>query len=256
MDASLKSKLDDYYRKKGQYNKKLQARKEKIMARKTSISDKRVAIKRIKLPCIFCKRNVKTIFEREFDRLIARCGDIESPCEGKIEITNIVFSLTEQLAHDFELSITLSKQKIQQLKYQTLFSYLSKERSMKEFATLLKEYNEELSVYIGLIRKYTLLTERKEVNDIIEEETLRLERISSSIQFSFDQYRDTGEISFMKEGIDIMVDTLTPILKKIDGIKYAYREIETIKESATNGRDDMHYLISRPYPFEAEESVI
>mgnify|MGYP000226882613 FL=1 len=249
MEESLKNQVVDYYKKKGDYNKKLQARKEKIMTRKTSIEAKQKAIKRLKLPCIFCKRNVNTIFEIDFDIRTARCGDQSDPCEGKIEINDIIFSHTEQMMREYSELVNILKQRILQLKYQTLFSYLSRERSSEEFTKLLKEYNDDLSTFIILTRKYTQLKEQKDTNDMIRDEVLRIQDVSKIIRFSLDQYNETNEMSFLKEGIDTMVESLNPIMNKLRDLKYAHREILSICE---NGEKKVHYLITRPYPFEAE----
>ena len=200
MEESLKNQVVDYYKKKGDYNKKLQTRKEKIMARNTSIEAKQKAIKRLKLPCIFCKRNVNTIFEIDFDIRTARCGDQSDPCEGKLEVTDIVFSHTEQTMHEYSELVDILKQRILQLKYQTLFSYLSRERSTEEFTKLLKEYNDDLSTFIILTRKHTQLKEQKDTNDMIRDEVLRIQDVSKTIRFSIDQYNETNEMSFLKEG--------------------------------------------------------
>ena len=249
MEESLKNQVVDYYKKKGDYNKKLQTRKEKIMARKTSVEAKKKAIKRLKLPCIFCQRNVNTIFEIDFDIRTARCGDQSDPCEGKIEIKDIIFSHTEKMMREYNGDVNILKQRILQLKYQTLFSYLSRERSTEEFTKLLKEYNDDLSTFIILTRKYTQLKEQKDTNDMIRDEVLRIQDVSKIIRFSLDQYNETNEISFLKEGIDTMVDSLNPIIKKLRNLKYAHREIFSKIENDSNR---VHYLITRPYPFEAE----
>ena len=254
MDDKKKAELELYYKKKGDYNKKLQMRKEKIMVRIISNQEKKRLMQRIKMPCIFCKRNVNTIFDKKDETLTATCGSKESPCEGKIEISDISYSLYTEMIRDFDESAIINKEKILQLKYQTLFGYLSREKSSETFTQILEDLNADTSILIGLLRTYNDVRDQKETNDILREEILKSRAIIETIQLTMNEYKNTQEQVFLKEAMDSMIETLLPVMKKIHTLKYAYKGLRKNQEDdPMKGKQCVYYLETRPYLFEAEE---
>lgn len=257
MDDKKKAEIELYYKKKGDYNKKLQQRKEKIMVRNISIQEKKRLIQRIKMPCIFCKRNVNTTFERSNEQLTAKCGAIEDPCEGKMEVNDISYSLYPEMIDSFDESVTLNKERILQLKYQTLFGYLSREKSSEEFGKLLNDFNEDTSLLIGMLRNYNDIKDQRETNEMLREELLNSQTIIASITSNMKQYHEKQEQIFLKEAMEIMIETLMPIMKKIYELKFAYKGLRKIQEEdLMKGKQTIYYLETRAYLFEAEEFYI
>lgn len=257
MDDKKKAEIELYYKKKGDYNKKLQQRKEKIMVRNISIQEKKRLIQRIKMPCIFCKRNVNTFFERKNEQLTALCGGKEDKCEGKMEIKDISYSLYPEMIASFDESVTLNKEKILQLKYQTLFGYLSREKSSEEFGKLLNDFNEDTGLLIGMLRNYNDIKDQRETNEILQEELLKSRSIIESISTNMKQYHEKQEQIFLKEAMEIMIETLIPLMKKIYELKFAYKGLRKVQdEDLMKGKQTIYYLETRPYLFEAEEFYI
>jgi len=257
MDNKKKSELELYYKKKGDYNKKLQQRKDKIIARNISVQEKKRLMQRIKMPCIFCKRNVNTIFERTNEQLTAKCGSTEDPCEGKMEVNKISYSLYPEMIASFDESVTINKEKILQLKYQTLFGFLSREKSSGEFSNILKDFNEDTSLLIGLLRSHNDIKEQKETNEMLREELVKGQSIIETIKLNMKQYYEKQEQVFLKEAMEIMIETLLPLMKKVYELKFAYKGLRKIQEEdAMKGKQFIYYLETRPYLFEAEEFYI
>jgi len=257
MDDKKKTEIEIYYKKKGDYNKKLQQRKDKIILRNISNQEKKRLINRIKMPCIFCKRNVNTFFERKNEQLIAKCGGKEDQCEGKIEVNDISYSLYPEMITSFDESVTINKERILQLKYQTLFGYLSREKSSEEFGKILKDFNEDTGLLIGLLRNYNDIKDQKETNEILREELLNSQTIIETITTNMKQYHEKQEQIFLKEAMEIMIETLIPLMKKIYELKFAYKGLRKIQEEdVMKGKQTIYYLETRPYLFEAEEFYI
>ena len=257
MDNKKRIQIELYYKKKGDYNTKIQQRKDKIMMRTISNQEKKRLMQRIKMPCIFCKRNVNTIFERKNEQLMAKCGAIEDACEGKMEVNDIIYSLYPEMIGSFDDSLTINKEKILQLKYQTLFGYLSREKSSEEFGKILKDFNEDTSILIGLMRRYNNIKDQRETNEILKDDLLKSQTIIESIKLSMKRYHKNQENIFLKEAMEIMVETLIPLMKKIYELKFAYKGLREIhEEDQMKGKQIIYYLETRSYLFEAEEFYI
>ena len=257
MDNKKKNELEVYYKKKGDYNKKIQQRKNKIILRNISIQEKKRLMQRIKIPCIFCKRNVNTIFESKNMQLSAKCGSTEDPCEGKLEVNNISYALYSEMIDSFDDSIKINKEKILQLKYQTLFGYLSREKSSEEFSKILQDFNDDTSILIGLLRSHNDIKEQKETTEMLREELVKSQSIIETIKLNMKQYHEKQEQVFLKEAMETMIETLLPLMKKIYELKFAYKGLRKIQEEdKMKDKQVIYYLETRPYLFDADELYI
>ena len=245
--------IDDYYKKKGEYNKKLQDRKDKILEKNISKKEKREQFKKIKLPCIFCKRNVNSVFENKENHLIARCGSNDNPCENKIKINNNNYYLLTKIIQIMEELTEISKTKINRLKFQTLFSDLPREKSSEMFKKYLNEYNSNMSLYVTYLRKYNDLIEQKEKNEILSNSLLEFSEFLESMKISLQQFQETKQLIILSDSIDNMVKNVIPLIEKIRNLKYSHMEIINKNEKGDIGLTDVKYLETKIVPYELLE---
>ena len=153
--------------------------------------------------------------------------------------------------------VTLNKEKILQLKYQTLFGYLSREKSSEEFGKLLNDFNEDTGLLIGMLRNYNDIKDQRETNEMLQEELLKSRSIIETITTNMKQYHEKQEQIFLKEAMEIMIETLIPLMKKIYELKFAYKGLRKVQEEdLMKGKQTIYYLETRAYLFEAEEFYI
>ena len=245
--------FENYYKKKGEYNKKLQTRIDKILVQQISKKEKRSKIKKIKLPCIFCKRPVNTLFENDNRMLIAKCGSNDNPCDSSIKIEREDYFLLENIIILFEELIEINKSKINRLKYQTLYSIISREKLSEKFKKIVNEYNENMECYITFLRRLNDIKEQKEKNELLSETLLQFENFVESIKLTIKQFNETKEIILLTDVITSQAKDIIPLIKKIRTLKYAHSEIISINEKDFIGDVNKNYLFTRNFPFESLE---
>ncbi len=245
------NEFDEYYKKKGDYNRKLQERKDKILSQNISIKEKRIKIQKIKLPCIFCKRPVNTIFENSDGQINAKCGSVNNPCDTTLKIENNGYFLLDKINSIFEELLEINKTKINRLKYQTLYSFLSREKSSEKFKKLVNEYNENMACYITHLRKYNDVIEQKEKNELLSETLVEFENFIQSIKLTNKQFEETKQRIVLTESIDSMVENIIPLLKKIRTLKYSHTEL--IQNKDGNENKTTNYLVTKSIPYNSLE---
>jgi len=105
-EEKLNSAVNKYYALKMKYESEIKSLKKKINSGLNSNREKRNAFVRLKIKCINCRRPVKSIFQTIYNEktgsrsLIAKCGDVVSPCGLNI---NINLGYCEMLTYSIPL---------------------------------------------------------------------------------------------------------------------------------------------------------
>ena len=110
---------------------------------------------------------------------------------------------------------------------------------------------------IPLTTVHVKLLDQRETNEMLQEELLKSRSIIETISINMKQYHEKQEQIFLKEAMEIMIETLIPLMKKIYELKFAYKGLRKIQEEdLMKGKQTIYYLETRPYLFEAEEFYI
>jgi len=153
----------------------------------------------------------------------------------------------------FEELIEINKTKINKLKYQTLYSFLSTEKSSEKFKKMINEYNENMACYITHLRKYSEIYEQKEKNDLLNETHEQFNNFVKSIKFTILQFNENKQSILLTDAIDSLVEDIIPLLKKMRTLKYAHSEIIKNKEKIDKNSKETNFLVTRNIPFESLE---
>ena len=109
--------FNEFYRLKQQYDDNYRKKKVKIINNDSlTRRDKREELKKIKRPCLICKRNVGMDFTQKGNMLKAECGDKSKPCKFDIELErannvdkNLMLHNINSVIEDTKLKIILIK---------------------------------------------------------------------------------------------------------------------------------------------------
>ena len=99
MDLSkIESTIEEYFKMKGKYEKKVKNTKKKLIGSDLSKRKKKAKFNNIKKKCINCGQNGGTYFSNKNRILVAKCGNSETPCELDIQIKRpYLITLTKAL---------------------------------------------------------------------------------------------------------------------------------------------------------------
>lgn len=219
--------VDKYYKKKSYYNNL--KKKQIIKIRKDDLltkQEKKEKAKKIKLPCIFCKKLIGTIFEKKDNNLIARCGGESGGCSNIINVKIYMYTSSENIKKTFLDEINELKEKIIKLKCSTLFQYITKEEAIKDFEKINEELSINSEIYLHTLRKYNdHVSNINFVDDELEEFIKEYNSNISKIKEYFEKYKTDPSQSYLNDIVSIYKDIIKPLNNKIRNKKYKNMEV-------------------------------
>ena len=227
----VKEALNNYFKLKLNYEKKIQQNKKSIIKNKRlSNRDKRSEFLKLKPKCISCDRPGGTIFKvRYFSDLeneephrqyIATCGIIVEPCNLDYKINIGRTEGLPKMLDDIQEEIKNIKYNIINNKNKLLFGYLTGEEVLSNFDDLEELLTGFSSLYEEYLKKYSELVDNKkksdELNEAIIDSVSKIEEIKDCIK----KMNETDNTQFAHDAANIYVTTLEPLLSKIRNLRY------------------------------------
>lgn len=220
MDDDILEEISKYYKLKRNYEEKIEKNKNKIKRIEgISNNEKKRRIISLKKKCINCNRDGGTIFNITNKTLEAKCGNVE-PCDLNININKKSYDNVINLYNLSKDKITNDKYKIIIIKLNLLFGYIEEIDAINEFEKINNTMSENIESFNIINLKYLNLINNTEdndrlkiLNDKLNENIINLKLLSESYQLNKDQ-------SLIKESIDIYINLIIPLLKKIREVKY------------------------------------
>jgi hypothetical protein len=227
----VKEALNNYFKLKLNYEKKIQQNKNSIIKNKRlSNRDKRSEFLKLKPKCISCDRPGGTIFkvryfpavdnEESHRQYIATCGIIVEPCNLNFKINVGKIACLPTILDDIQAEIKELKDDIINNKNKLLFGYLTAEEVLSKFDDLESELSGFSSLYEEYLLKYSELVDNKkksdELNEAIIDSVSKIEEIKGCIK----KMNETNNTQFANDAANIYVTTLEPLLSKIRNLKY------------------------------------
>jgi len=202
--------LKEYFRLKHNYEDKLfKMKKTTFENADNKLAGKR-AILSIKPTCIKCKRPVGTNFFRKDGRYNAICGDTQNPCPLNIQIYAGGLTSLSTLLYIFKEDADDWKDAIIRQKLDTLFSYVSEERSVVQFKKKLEAYNKDSQMYKELLDAYNELYHNEQKKELISKKSGIIFGFIEQIRLLLLEYEKTGNSEVLKMAMDLQVKDLFP----------------------------------------------
>jgi len=213
--------MEEYYKLRNQYEKKISSKIKKIYNDdKLTLDEKRSAAKKFVPQCIKCKRRVKTLFIRENNNYLIKCGNAENPCELNVSIQTKQYSLIQDIIDTLEKDAENARESIIKTKLNFLFKYVSEEDTLGIFETRKREIN-IINEYIHKLKQE--LTERLDEN----ERNLKISRYNSTYQEhvkllneNSNEFKKTGNIQYLNDNALLVKDSILPLLASLREAKY------------------------------------
>lgn len=245
--------IDLYYKKKSYYNN-LKARQIAKIRKDGNLNkkEKTEKAKKIKLPCIFCKKLIGTIFEKKDGYLIARCGGSGGKeCSNIMKIRTYMYTTNEVIKKDYHDDINEIKENIIKLKCHSLFRYIDDNEAGKKFS----KYNEDLSlsseIYLHILRKYTNhLSNINYVNDDLQELIKELNDKIMIIKDTFKKHKEEDSNILLSDIASIYKNEIVNLNKQIRKIKYKNLEVITEQEDENKYISKLKYNTHTPFDIE------
>ena len=190
-----KQAINEYYALKNRYEEHRKDVIKKIMNGIGLRKEKINKVKNAAFKCINCGKNGGSIFTKESSYLRCICGNTQNPCNLDIEI----LSRSDYEIFETKKIIDFAKQRIVQIKMNTLFGYTKEEKSIKEF--------------------------EKNIN-IIKTNQIRQNLIKNLKESYYDMQNDTEKVSNISKKMQTVYSELAEIRRIME--EYARTENEKL----------------------------
>ena len=230
--------IKKYYDLKGKYNKKYNTKKYKIIKNTDySTREKKRLLENVSMNCIKCKNNNGTIFEKKYNILIAKCGNLQNPCDLSIKINtgeyNNIFIILEGLEKDLELI----KTNILKTKLSLLYGLIEDDEALKTFNDmkafykkyttpiniLYKELDEKLKVDVS-----DTIKEKIHYKKFIKENTIKIDELINRFKDLMNEAHVNNsdkKTEILEEAMEIYINELKPLSVKHRELGYKINKI-------------------------------
>jgi hypothetical protein len=230
--------LNDFFRLKQEYDAKLHTMKKNAF--KTAITKRlgKQAVLAVKPTCIYCKRPVGTIFTGRIDNKYSiLCGDKENPCKLNIQIFNGSNTYFEELLYTFREHLEEIKERIIRQKLDTVFSYVSEEKSVELFKKELETYNTDSAIYKELVDVYTDYFHNKHNKETIQKKDQIVFTLNERVKGLLEEYVKTDNHELLSEAVRVQVREIYPEIRNrrmlVNEVMELDRELVSNKEVFT-----------------------
>jgi hypothetical protein len=237
MDLSeIESAIEEYYKIKGKYEKKVKDARKRIIGSDLSKRKKRVKLNTIKIKCINCGKDGGTFFSNKNRILVAKCGNSDTPCELDIQIKKpYLITLTDALNMTNE-QIDSIKEAIINLKLDILFGLRTEEEIVDTFKEERDAYKMNMKqreslkdvVNAGYEKDYTNeeTGEEKKIslNQYLRIKKNKMNNFIDSFKEKIKEYMEDKDMitknTALKGAINIYIEQIIPLMKEIRETKY------------------------------------
>ena len=250
-NVTFDNAISTYYKLKGQYNNNINKQVKEIYEKNLSSEEKKVRYAELKRKCVVCGKSGGTIFEEDNTMLLAKCGNQDSPCKLDIKLERAKYDNILNTISLQNNDININKNSIINTKLNFLFGFKNQETTLTEFEKLkvdlvkiIKEYQDNSSKYIKTIYNSENIPKINALNN----------KFDSNIKIFKDNiknYKESGQESFIKDAVELYVNTIVTINKELQALKYKIQEVEHYKDNNML----IHKLVQKPYTLSDLEIV-
>ncbi len=239
-----------YYELKKTYDSTCQIIKKRTIEalKKKNKKVTKAMISQIKYKCLYCSRDVGSVFERTEDSLVAYCGDKTNPCEFKIDIyRGLVYNMNKYRAI-FKRDIEEAKENIMKTKMDNLFGYVTEKESVRTFKENMEVYTVLEEQLNELNARYKALSSTPEKEAIIMKLIGQINECLKEVRDLIQQYKTNGNERILQFAIDKHVSILKPKIEQLREVRYDVKHMNQIGEKS--------YLVQYRYKFDELDPVV
>lgn len=235
-----KDAFNEYIKLKSSYEQRKDKEINKI-SKNPNLSKKDKSNEFMKInKCINCNKLGGTIFTQKDNMLIAYCGNSQ-PCKLNIQLqrskhTNIVNKIDE-----LNSIIIKNKQDIVKTKLDYLFGYTNQETTVEIFNELKNKLSSVTSINSRINEKFLDIVHNNEKYSKLEKDNNTLLSYITESKQLINNYNETNENIYIKNAVELYVNSILPLVKIIQDTTYSSNFIYTNIKTGT------HHLIQEEY---------
>lgn len=219
--------LKYYFKIKSDYEEKLLKQRKKIYKEEPNKRIAKRLLQNVRPKCIKCKQDGGTIFSqgKVEDRYTAKCGNTSSPCNLDISIFTGASTNIEDTLKVFKDEVDDIKDTIIRQKLDTLFNYVTEEKSVVLFKKQMQAFNENMELYQRFLNEYNDIHNNKEKKEAIVEKTVDIYRMIEQNRELMKRYRTEGNQEILIAAVTEQLKEILPEIRKLTAMKYEAMEV-------------------------------
>ena len=249
--------INKYFKLKNDYEIKVRSLKHSAYKKGKNKKESRTYVNDVKIPCIYCTRNVGTQFYNKDQYYSAKCGDQSKPCDLDIQIFAGDYFRLEELMREYEYGIEFDKENIIIGKMESLFKHVSDNESTKNFEENIKEYKETNDLYKEVAEKYEEVYNNEEKKEAFKKQTELFYNIKGDLKSLYDEYKKTNDRKILITMINAYKTDFLPAIDKLRMLKYAHMYVDITESSipVTTLKQFIYPAHSKDYVYGDEPKV-
>jgi hypothetical protein len=228
--------LNQYFSIKTKYETDTKTARLSVLRKARSRKQRVNLIREYRPKCLKCRRPFGTIFEQRDRRYIARCGNAGDPCGLNIQLYRGNNTFSESLVYLFQYQMEITKESIISQKLDTLFSYISEERSAEKFKKQLKEYSIDNTIYKEVLNEFNELHYSPHKRELIRNKITQIYELKNTMKRMLDEFQKDDNLETLRTITDIYIHEYLPEIHNLRLLNYEVMEMNAIDESCF--RDD------------------
>lgn len=239
-----KEAIEEFYRLKHEYDLKYKTQVMQLARDSTmTLAEKQERYKKMIPKCVNCKRNGGTLFIVSQTQLIASCNATPK-CDLDIEIQKTPTFQAPAIVSVLHKQVEIVKSNMIEAKIIHAYGFLPESQVLDIFEFINNQYKVINEAYTQA--EAFLLSITNNLEKQAEIKRLGLERYNRIQEYNelLKQYVETGQQGFLQESVEMMIDSINPLLGELRNTKYRLNKIET-EEGENN--TEINRLIQEPY---------
>jgi len=234
--------LEYYFHIKTEYEKKLLEQRRKVYRNEPNKKIAKRLLQDVRPKCINCKQDGGTLFSRGKveERFTAKCGNTKTPCNLDISIYTGATTNTEDTLQVFKDEIDDLKDTIIRQKLDTLFNYVSDDKSIELFKQQMKAFNENMELYNRFLNEYNDVHNNKEKQSAIREKTIDIYRMIEQNRELIKRYQTEGNQEILIAAVTEQLKEILPEIRKLTSMKYEVMEVQKKEEVFVHYKYPVH----------------
>lgn len=246
---NYKESLFEFFRLKQEYEQNLRKIKRDTYRREPTKRMGRLAVLSLKPKCINCKRPVGTIFSKRIDnKYTILCGDTSNPCNLNFQIFNGGYVNFLDFINILKDELNINKEAIIRQKLDTIFSYISEEKSIEIFKNELESYNMNSKIYKEYLNIYEEYYHSSQKKEFIQKKNNKIFLLNEKIKGLLDEYIKTKNYEFLKTAVKIQIEEIYPEVRNRSMLENEIRELDSYELSKNEqiSKQEIFTLIKFP----------
>ena len=238
-EPKFQDTFNEYYKLKNKYDKTIEKEVAKISTQNISAREKGEKFKSFKKKCVNCGRAGGTIFSQKDTFLVAKCGNIEQPCNLDIKLDRAINENINSKMSILSTNILSEKQKAINLKLDYLFNFKDREDTTKIYETFKKDVITNINQLKNVDEKYNTIVNNTSKESAIKDKEKQLFNYINDFKTLINSYQQTGNVNYIDNSIETYNNIIKPLAIEIQNLKYEvnyvyFDELESV-----------HYLVQK-----------